>query len=163
MRRLKRDRWKVGITLAGLLFFLVLMLGIPLSAAAYEGTPSLPTPTPTIVQPQLTPDATMTALQKEQLTLQIKQLQDQNNWLANNSTALIAAVATVIVALFGILQWAITVRQAQWTAPLLPDHGSSQISQSERYTVKNSQKKEKRDARKNIQSRIQAHGSATAG
>lgn len=50
-----------------------------------------------------------------------------------------------------------------WTAPLLPDHGSSQISQSERYTVKNSQEKEKRDARKNIQSRIQAHDSATAG
>src|SRR5947209_16418747 len=25
-----------------------------------------------------------------------------------------------------------------WTAPLQPDHGSSQISQSERYTVKNS-------------------------
>ena len=50
-----------------------------------------------------------------------------------------------------------------WTAPFLPDRGSSQISQSERYTVKNSQEKEKRDARKNIQSRIQAHGSATTG
>jgi len=60
---------------------------------------------------------TVTALAKEQLNLQVQQLQNQlenqNNWLANNSTALIAAAATVIVALFGILQWAITVRQAQ--------------------------------------------------
>ncbi|MFL5586092.1 MAG: hypothetical protein ACJ8DI_00355 [Ktedonobacteraceae bacterium] len=33
--------------------------------------------------------------------------------MVNNSTALIAAVASVVVALFGILQWAITVRQAK--------------------------------------------------
>jgi hypothetical protein len=46
-----------------------------------------------------------------------------------------------------------------WTAPFLPDHGSSQISKSERYTVKNSTEKEKRNARKIIQSRIQTHGS----
>ena len=56
---------------------------------------------------------TVTALSKEQLTLQVKQLQNQNNWLVNNSTALIAAVAAVVVALFGILQWAGTARQAK--------------------------------------------------
>src|SRR5947208_9715064 len=98
--------WKVGIGLAGLLLFLVLMVWVPMSANAFEGTSGL-TPTPTV-------DLTVTALAKEQLTLQVKQLQNQlenqNNWFANNSTALIAAAATVIVALFGILQWAITVR-----------------------------------------------------
>jgi len=95
-----------GYRLVGLLLLLVLMVWVPMSAAAYEGTPGTIQATPTV-------DLTVTALAKEQLTLQVKQLQDQNNWLVNNSTALIAAVATVIVALFGILQWAMTVRQAQ--------------------------------------------------
>jgi uncharacterized protein YjbI with pentapeptide repeats len=115
MHRLKRDIWKAGIALAGLLLFLVLMVGIPVSAGAYGGTLGVAIAGP--VQATPTVDLTVTALAKEQLALQVRQLQnqlqDQNNWFANNSTALIAAVATVIVALFGILQWAITVRQAQ--------------------------------------------------
>ncbi len=118
MRWLKRDIWKAGIALAGLLLLFVLMVWIPVSAAgAYEGTSGLATSVMARVQATPTVDLTVTALAKEQLALQVKQLQnqleDQNNWFANNSTALIAAVATVVVALFGILQWAITVRQAQ--------------------------------------------------
>jgi uncharacterized protein YjbI with pentapeptide repeats len=112
---LKRGRWKVSIALAGLLLFMLLMVWVPVSAGAHTGTPRLGTPE--IVQSTPTVDLTVTAFAKEQLMLQVKQLQNQlqnqNNWFANNSTALIAATATVIVALFGILQWAITVRQAK--------------------------------------------------
>ena len=73
MRWLKRDLRKVGLALVGLLFFLVVMLWIPVSAAAYEGTSGLVTPTPATAQetptvhPTPTVDATVTALQKEQL------------------------------------------------------------------------------------------------
>jgi len=101
-----------------MLLFLELMVCIPVSAAhAYDGRSGLATPLVGTAQGTPTVDLTVTALAKEQLMLQVKQLQnqlqDQNNWFANNSTALIAAVAAVIVALFGILQWAITIRQAQ--------------------------------------------------
>ncbi len=112
MHRFNRSIWKAGIAIAGLLLFLVLMVWVPVSAAgANEGTSGLATPVITAtMQATSTVDATVTTLQKEQLTLQVKQLQNQNSWLENNSTALIAAVATVVVALFGISQWAINRR-----------------------------------------------------
>lgn len=136
MRWLKSAMWKVGIALASLFFFLILMLWIPISAAAYEGTSGSPTPTPTTVQASPTPDTTMTALQKEQLTLQIKQLQNQlqnqNNWFANNSTALIAATATVIVALFGIYQWA-TNRRDERRKELVAQHKDLRAQAEERF------------------------------
>ena len=108
MRGLKRDLWKAGMVIAGMLLLLVLMAWIPVSAAGAEmrasGLAAM-----VMVQATPTEDATVTALNKEQLTLQVKQLQNQlqnqNNWLANNSTALIAAITTLIVALFGIYQW----------------------------------------------------------
>ncbi len=119
MRWLKGDTWKAGIALAGLLLLLVLMVWIPMSANAYGGASEVAMAGTATVQATPTVDvtATITALNEEKLRQEIQQLKnqdgDQNNWLANNSTALIAAVATVIVALFGILQWAITVRQTQ--------------------------------------------------
>lgn len=116
MRWLRRDIWKAGIIVPGLLLLLMLMVWVPVSAGAYQGT-SQGTSGLTIVGPvQATPtvDLTVTVLAKEELTLRVKQLQNQlenqNNWFANTSTALIAAVATVIVALFGISQWAINRR-----------------------------------------------------
>ena len=88
------------------------MVWVPMLANAHEGTLGLAIAGP--VQATPTVDLTVTALAKEQLTLQVRQLQhqpqNQNNWFADNSTALIAAVATVIVALFGISQWAINRR-----------------------------------------------------
>ena len=109
MHRIKRDMWKAGITIAGILLLLLLMAWIPmLVAGAYEGTSRLAatvtgTTTPTV-------DTTVTALSKQQLTLQVKQLQNQlqnqKNWLEDNSTALIAGFVTIVVALFGIYQWA---------------------------------------------------------
>lgn len=47
--------------------------------------------------------------------LRSQSLFSQNNWLVNNSTALIAAFATIVVALFGIVQWAETARRANDT------------------------------------------------
>ncbi len=113
---LKRNTSKVGIAIAGLLLLLLLMVWVPMSANAYTRVLRIATPVTGTVQVTPTVDATMTVLSKEQLTLQVKQiqnqLQNQNNWVVNNSTALIAAVASVVIALFGILQWAITVRRA---------------------------------------------------
>jgi hypothetical protein len=102
---LKKDRWKVVIALAGLLLLLVFMIWIPVSAAnAYERTSeSAPAVT---VQATPTEDATMTALNKEQLTQQVNQLDHWwLYWLYNGSTAFIAAFATVLVAIVGIVQW----------------------------------------------------------
>jgi flagellar biosynthesis/type III secretory pathway M-ring protein FliF/YscJ len=114
MRWLKREVWRVGIALAGLLLLLLLMVWVPVSAAHAQKLVMLGTVQAT---PTVDVTATMTALNEEKLRQEIQQLKNQNgnqnNWLVNNSTALIAAVATVIVALFGILQWAITVRQAK--------------------------------------------------
>jgi hypothetical protein len=115
MRWLKRDIWKAGITFAGMLLLLVLMVWVPVSAAgAYERASGLATPVTATMQTTPTEDATLTALSKEQLTLQVKplqnQLQNQDNWLEKNAAALIAAVASVTVALFGISQWAINRR-----------------------------------------------------
>jgi len=117
MRWLKRDRWKAGIAFVGVLLLLVFIVCVPVSAAgAYEGASRLATSAMGTVQATPTVDATVTALSKEQLTLQVKQQQsqqNQNNWWFNNSTALIAAVVAGIVAFIGILQWAITARQAK--------------------------------------------------
>ncbi len=118
MRWLKRDIWKVDIALAGLLLLLVLMVWVPVSSVgASERTSELAIAGPVQATPTVDVTATMTALNEEKLRQEIQQLKNQNgnqnNWLVNNSTALIAAVATVVVALFGILQWAITVRQAK--------------------------------------------------
>ena len=102
---LKREMCKAGIALAGMLLLLELMIWVPVSAAgAGERASGLATPVTGTVQAMPTVDATVTALSKEQLTLQVKPLQNQDNWLEKNAAALIAAVATVTVALFGISQ-----------------------------------------------------------
>jgi hypothetical protein len=109
MHRFQRDMWKAGIAVAGLLLLLVCMVWFPVSAGANESATGFTTPVIT-VQATPTVDVTVAALNKEQLTLQVKQLQDQNSWLVNNSTALIAAFTTLVVALFGISQWAVNRR-----------------------------------------------------
>ncbi len=104
MRWLKRDIWKVGIAVAGLLLLLVFMLWRPVSAGAFEG--ALGTAIPITVQATPTVDPTMTALQKEQLTQQVRQLDDWwLYWLYNGSAALIAAITAIVVASIGLYQW----------------------------------------------------------
>src|SRR2546421_630451 len=104
MRWLKRDIWKASIAVAGVLLLLVLMVWVPVSAAgAYEGALGLATPVTGSVQATPTVDPTMTALQKEQLTQQVRQLDNWwLYWVYNGSTAFIAAFASVVIALFGI-------------------------------------------------------------
>ena len=72
MRWLKRDLWKAGFAIAGLLLLLVLMAWIPVSAEGAEARAS-GLVTPVMVQATPTEDATVTALNKEQLALQMKQ------------------------------------------------------------------------------------------
>ncbi len=99
MHWLRRDVPKAGIAIVGILFPLLLILWGPMSAfSSYKTVQGLATPATVTVQTTPTEDATVTALNKEQLTLQVKQLQNQfqnqTNWLSTNSTALIAAFAT---------------------------------------------------------------------
>ena len=109
---LKRYLWEVGIALAGLLFFLVLMLWVPLSAAAYEGTSGLPAPTSATVQltPTVDVTATMTALQEDKLRQEIQQLKNQNEhdllgWLRTNAAILLSTLVVVIGGLIGLFRW----------------------------------------------------------
>jgi hypothetical protein len=107
MRWLKRNSWKAYIAFAGLLLLLVFMVWIPVSAAgAYGGTSESAPAVTASVQATPTEDATMTALNKEQLTQQVNQL---DNWwlylLYNGTPAFIAALAAIVVASFGLYQW----------------------------------------------------------
>src|SRR5436190_2142291 len=77
---LKRDIWKVGITLAGLLLFMVLMVWIPASSVgASERTSEPSTPVTGSVQTTPTEDATVAELNKEKLKQEVEQLKEQND------------------------------------------------------------------------------------
>ena len=79
MRWLKRDLWKAGVTIAGMLLLLVLMMWIVISAAdAYEGISGLTAPVMISLQATPTEDATVTALNKEKLAQEVQQLNNQN-------------------------------------------------------------------------------------
>ena len=98
--------------------FLVSLVWVPLVAPTFSQRSSRPAaPLVVVQQPTPTEDATVAALSKEQLSLQIRQLQgqlqDQGSWLATNASALIAACTAILVALFGIFQWAATTRRTR--------------------------------------------------
>ena len=79
MRQLKRDMWKVGITLAGILLPLMLMIWVPVSVAgAQKVAPGRIRPVTVTVQATPTEDATVTELNKEKLAQEVKQLKGQN-------------------------------------------------------------------------------------
>jgi Pentapeptide repeats (8 copies) len=113
MRWLRRDIWKLGIALVGLLLLLVLMVWVPFSVASTSvGASGLAISRS--VQATPTEDATVTALQKEQLILQNKQLQQSDDrgfsaWLWSNAAAIVASflstLVVVIGALIGFRQW----------------------------------------------------------
>ena len=104
MRWIKRDRWKAGIALAGML--LVLMVWVPVSAAgAYEGASVTGT-----VQATPTEDATVTALNKEKLAQEVEQLKEQNapdflGWLRTNASILLSTLVVVIGSLIALWRW----------------------------------------------------------
>jgi hypothetical protein len=109
MHWLKRDKWKTGIAIAGMLLLLVLMVWVPVSAAgAYEGASGLTTPV--TVQATPTEDATVTALNKEKLAQEVQQLEKQNEpdflgWLRANAAVLLSTLVVVIGGLIGLFRW----------------------------------------------------------
>ncbi len=98
----KRRKVQTAIIITGTLFLLVLMLRAPVLAADIHKTSSgLEAPGIATAQATPTADATITALSKEQLTQQIKQLQLQNDrsvaaWLWNSIATLGSVIAAVV-------------------------------------------------------------------
>ena len=111
MHWLKRDMWKAGIAIAGLLLLLALMVWVPVSAVgAYERASGLATPVTGTVQATPTLDATVTELNKEKLEQEVQQLKNQNEpdplgWLRTNSAILLSTLVVVIGALIGLWRW----------------------------------------------------------
>src|ERR1051326_2076041 len=118
MRWLKKDRWKEGIAIAGVLLLLALIVWVPVPAAgAYEGALGLATPLAGTVQATPTEDATVTELNKEKLDQEIQQLKNQNEqlknqnapdlfgWLRTNAAVLLSTLVVVIGGLIGLFRW----------------------------------------------------------
>jgi hypothetical protein len=111
MRWLKRDIWKAGIAITGMLLLLMLITWVPVSAASmYEGTSGSSTPGTATMQATPTEDATVTALNKEKLAQEVQQLKDQNNpdlfgWLRTNASILLSTLVVVVGALIGFFRW----------------------------------------------------------
>jgi len=104
----KRDIWKAGIAIASMLLLLVLIVWVPVSAAGvHEVASGFAGPGTVTVQATPTVDLTVTALNKEQLAQQIKQLQLQNDrsiasWFWNSGGTLGTIVAGLL-AVAGVL------------------------------------------------------------
>lgn len=112
MRWLKRNMWKMGIALAGLLILLVFTVWIPMLAGAYEGVSGLAMPVTATVQatPTIDVTATMTALNEEKL-------QHENDWWWNYGATIVSSfLSTLVIAisvLFGFWQWRVSRRDTQ--------------------------------------------------
>ncbi len=105
MRWRKRDIWKAGITIAGMLLLLVLMIWVPVSAAgAYEGMSGLATPGMGTVQATPTEDATVTALNKEKLVSDIRKENSDIFWSWTAMGTIIIGVAGVAITIFQFLR-----------------------------------------------------------
>jgi len=115
----KRGLLQVGIILTGMALFLVLAAWIPVSLAhAQEVTSGTAIPSTVTVQTTPTEDATVTALNKEQLTQQVATQQHTwDNWFWDNAaTVLSSALSTFVIvvgALFGLWRWRRDRRDAQ--------------------------------------------------
>src|SRR6266567_3058359 len=107
MHGLKREVWKAGIAVAGILLLLLLMVWVPVSeAGAYEKAFGFARPGTGTVQATPTEDGTVTALNKEKLAQEVQQLKNQNEpdllgWLRTNATVLVV----VIGGLIGLFRW----------------------------------------------------------
>src|SRR6266700_3445843 len=119
MRWLKREIWKAGITIAGMLLLLVFMVWVPgVAARAYERASGLATPVTGTMQATPTEDATVTALSKEKLAQEVQQLKNQNEpdlfgWLRMNASILLSTLVVVIGGLIGLWRWLRDRRDAQ--------------------------------------------------
>jgi uncharacterized protein YjbI with pentapeptide repeats len=119
MRSLKRDLWKAGIFITWAMLLLVLTIWISVSAVhAQQATSGSDMLGAITVQATPTADATMTALQKEQLTQQVAgQQRTWGNWLWSNAATILSGFLSTLVivigALFGLWRWFTDRRDAQ--------------------------------------------------
>ncbi len=113
---LKRDIWKAGIAIAGLLL-LVLVVWVP--AEAFGAQKIVPRIATTVtVQAAPTVDATVTALNKAQLTQQVEQQQHTFwNWLWSNAATILSSFLSILVVVIGVLfgfwQWRVGRKDMQ--------------------------------------------------
>jgi len=111
MRWLKKDLWRTGIAIACMLLLLLLMAWISVVAAgAYEEASRSTEPVKVTVLATPTEDATVTALSKEKLAQEVRQLKEQNEpdlieWLRTNASILLSTLVVVIGALIGLWRW----------------------------------------------------------
>jgi large-conductance mechanosensitive channel len=93
----KKELWKAGIIVAGMLLLLLLMAWVPLSTAnAHKEESGVATPGTAMVQATPTEDATVTALSKEKL-------QHESDWWWNyGATILTSLISTFTLAAAGI-------------------------------------------------------------
>src|SRR6266702_1312858 len=111
MRWLKRDLWRTGIAIAGMLLLLMLMAWISVVAAgAHEGASGFTRSVTVTALATPTEDATVTTLNKEKLAQEVEQLKEQNKpnffeWLRTNASILFSTLVVVIGALIGLWRW----------------------------------------------------------
>src|SRR5207248_2335465 len=102
MRWVKRDLCRVGVTWVGLLFLMVGMEWVPISASAHEGLSGQALAGSLQTAPTVDVTATVTALNEEKL-------QHENDWWWSNGATILSGVLSALVlvigGLFGIWQW----------------------------------------------------------
>ena len=115
MRWLKRDMWKIGIVLTGVLLFLLLFIGIPMSTVSAKGNMGgAATPTPATVQATPAVDVTVTVLAKQKLQEDVDQGQHTfGNWFWTNAAALFSVIAVIGGGFIGFIQWLREQRNAR--------------------------------------------------
>ncbi|MDQ6661800.1 MAG: pentapeptide repeat-containing protein [Chloroflexota bacterium] len=166
---LKRDRWKAGIAVAGMLLLLVLMVWVPVSAVGTdEGALGLAMPVMGTVQATPTEDATITALNKAKLEQEVKQLQEQNEpdlfgWLRSNASILLSTLLVVGGGIFGLLRYLAERRDSQ--KRLLEDHQAERERQDEEQKrwLKDQEAEREKRAEERFQSAVTGLGDEKEG
>ena len=108
---LKRVLWKASIAIAVMLLLLMAIAGLPVSAAnTAKELAGFAGPGAVTVQVTPTEDATVTALNKEKLALEVQQMKSQTepdplSWLQTNAAILISTLVVVIGGLIGLFRW----------------------------------------------------------
>jgi uncharacterized protein YjbI with pentapeptide repeats len=154
----KRDLWKAGITLAGMLLLFVLMTWVPASAASvHEGVLGLATPGTITVRATPVEDATVAALNKEKLAQEVQQLKNLNEpdpfgWLRGNASILLSTLVVVFGGLFGLWRWRVDRRDAQ-------DKGSKDRRDAQDKELEDRKAERERRAEERFQSIVEGLGS----
>jgi uncharacterized protein YjbI with pentapeptide repeats len=148
MRRIKKDIWKAGTAIAGILPLLVFMVWLPVSAVdAYERVSGLAGQGMVTLQAAPTEDATVATLTKEKLVQEVQQLKNQNEpdplgWLRTNASIFLSTLVVVIGGLFGFWRWRVDRQDAQ--ARELKDRRDAQDKELEDRKVEREKRAEER-------------------